>query len=386
MSIIEIHILQNHGAGRLNSDELGETKTINFGGTTRARISSQNIKRAARMYMSEHNLIPKELQAKRTRQLYADLTSAVMTLGAEENTAQRAVTSALGGLKLGPNEEGQSSVLVLLGNNERDALAKTIHANLSSLAAIDVDAQSADETVATKKSRKKKNADSVPEEVTTALTECLVEHANIDLALYGRMMAELPASGRDGSVQVAHAIGIQAMAFDTDYFVAIDNLAKSNQPKAGMLGMRSLDGSTYYKYAAINLSELEQKLGNKETAALAAQAFARAFILSRSSAGQNAAAAQNAPEFVMLVERNGQSISLSNAFLKPASNSGQGLIQNAVDALLELFQSNQKVFALNHQNVAILNPKNCDLGNLAEHKAESLESVLLNIRHSLPSS
>ena len=46
--LIEIHMLQNHSPANLNRDDLGAPKTCMFGGVTRARISSQCLKRSIR--------------------------------------------------------------------------------------------------------------------------------------------------------------------------------------------------------------------------------------------------------------------------------------------------------------------------------------------------
>ena len=46
--LIEIHMIQNHSPSNLNRDDMGAPKTCLFGGVTRARISSQCLKRSIR--------------------------------------------------------------------------------------------------------------------------------------------------------------------------------------------------------------------------------------------------------------------------------------------------------------------------------------------------
>ena len=48
MKLIELHILQSFPVSCLNRDDVGSPKTATFGGATRARISSQCLKRAIR--------------------------------------------------------------------------------------------------------------------------------------------------------------------------------------------------------------------------------------------------------------------------------------------------------------------------------------------------
>ena len=47
-TMIEIHVLQNFAPSNLNRDDTGAPKDALFGGTRRARISSQCIKRSIR--------------------------------------------------------------------------------------------------------------------------------------------------------------------------------------------------------------------------------------------------------------------------------------------------------------------------------------------------
>ena len=53
MKLIELHILQSFPVSCLNRDDVGAPKTATFGGVTRARISSQCLKRAIRLHAKE---------------------------------------------------------------------------------------------------------------------------------------------------------------------------------------------------------------------------------------------------------------------------------------------------------------------------------------------
>jgi len=46
--LIELHLLQSFPVSNLNRDDIGQPKTVWFGGYNRGRISSQCLKRAAR--------------------------------------------------------------------------------------------------------------------------------------------------------------------------------------------------------------------------------------------------------------------------------------------------------------------------------------------------
>lgn len=49
-TIVEAHVLQNFAPSNLNRDDTGAPKDAWFGGTRRARVSSQCSKRAVREY------------------------------------------------------------------------------------------------------------------------------------------------------------------------------------------------------------------------------------------------------------------------------------------------------------------------------------------------
>ena len=51
-TIVEIHALQNFAPSNLNRDDTGAPKDALFGGTRRARVSSQCLKRAVRQHFT----------------------------------------------------------------------------------------------------------------------------------------------------------------------------------------------------------------------------------------------------------------------------------------------------------------------------------------------
>src|SRR5579875_3324008 len=115
---IEIHILQNFAPSNLNRDDTGSPKDAEFGGYRRARISSQCVKRAVRRYFQDHNLIPGENRAIRTKRLLEHLTARLAKPGRSEAAINQAVTTALaaGGLKL--DERNLTQYLLFLGEGE----------------------------------------------------------------------------------------------------------------------------------------------------------------------------------------------------------------------------------------------------------------------------
>ncbi|MBX4378156.1 type I-E CRISPR-associated protein Cas7/Cse4/CasC, partial [Mycobacterium tuberculosis] len=73
-------------------------------------------------------------------------------------------------------------------------------------------------------------------------------------------------------------------------YTAVDDY-KVNDPErdagAGMLGTVEFNSSTLYRYATVNVDQLEQNLGSKDAAREALLAFARAFVLSMPTGKMN---------------------------------------------------------------------------------------------------
>jgi len=62
---VDVHVLQTVPPSCVNRDDTGSPKTAIYGGTTRARVSSQSWKRAMRLMFRE--LLPSEMIGVRTK-------------------------------------------------------------------------------------------------------------------------------------------------------------------------------------------------------------------------------------------------------------------------------------------------------------------------------
>ena len=76
MRLIELHILQSFPVSCLNRDDVGSPKTAVFGGVTRARLSSQSLKRAIREY-AQNNLPDARFGGERTKLIIQPLVEAL---------------------------------------------------------------------------------------------------------------------------------------------------------------------------------------------------------------------------------------------------------------------------------------------------------------------
>lgn len=315
--LLEIHILQNFAPSNLNRDDTGSPKDAFFGGVRRARVSSQCLKRAVREYMRHHpGGLPQEALALRTKRLVQALVEKLEAKGRPEEEARQKAVQALGGLGLKVDEEGKTQYLLFLGRREVDRIAEVIDQHWDGLAVPE-----AEEGMGKKRAKDAKKAarEAVPDEIKGALNRVLDGGKALDVALFGRMLADLPEKNQDAACQFAHAISTHAVEREFDFYTAVDDLKPDDNPGADMLGTVEFNSACFYRYVALDLEKLLENLqGDTELALKGLEAFLRAVVKAKPSGKQNAFAAHNDPEYVLFtVRREADPRSLGNAFEKP---------------------------------------------------------------------
>ena len=306
---VELHMIQNFAPSNLNRDDTGSPKECEFGGYRRARISSQCLKRAVRMRFPE--ILPgRELATRSKRVVMERAVPALVALGHEAPMARAAVERALAAVKLGVNDDAETQYLLFLANSEIEALVEACHRNFEQLS------RAVEKSAKTKKEAQKE----IPDEVRKAVETVLDGGKAADLALFGRMIADLPDKNRDAAAQVAHAISTNRVSPEFDYYTAVDDLNPKGETGAGMIGTVEFNSACFYRYANVDLAQLADNLkGDRELAGRTLEAFIHASIEVVPSGKQNSMAAQNPPSFVMAVVRRAGLWSLANAFLTPVT-------------------------------------------------------------------
>lgn len=357
--LVELHIIQNFAPSNLNRDDTGSPKDCEFGGVRRARISSQSQKRRVRDMVNgdaeRKGLLSAESQARRTKRLVDEVTNRLVAQGRKEAEARAAIRGALRslGFNFDPRHPDQTEYLIFLGNDEIERLT----------AAVDVDAhwkilaesKEASEVAAAASSdrprRVQSGAKNVPDDVKRALDAVLhTAGPAADLAMYGRMLANVPTKNVDAASQVAHAISTHRVTLEFDYFTAVDDLKRREEDAgAGYLDTVQFNSACYYRYSNVAVNQLLKNLGGDESAELARgalKAFLEATILSLPDAKQNSFAAQNHPAFVLSVVRDHRRpASLANAFEKPVVPlEGDSLTGQSIMKLTQAFEQYESMY------------------------------------------
>ena len=297
---VDFHVLQTLPPSCVNRDDTGSPKTAYYGGTTRARVSSQAWKRAMRV-MFRDELLEEEQVGERTKKIVGLVAEQIQALDPEMDAlkkAEDALTKA--GLKIKGADKG-TDALFFMSSEQAKALA---HLAVEGC------------------------------EEKDAYKAALKENPSVDMVLFGRMVASDPSLNYDAAAQVAHSISTHAVENEYDYFTAVDDCSPEDNAGAGHLGTVEYNSSTMYRYATVNMEEVAAHLG-KEEAGKVIRAFAEAFICSMPTGKQNTFANRTLPDAVYITIRTDQPVNLCGAFEKAIPASSQGYVEASKKALIK---------------------------------------------------
>lgn len=300
--VLDIHALHTLPPSNINRDDTGAPKSAVFGGVPRHRVSSQSWKRAIRRDF-ETTLGADQVgyRTKRVADLVATRIQELTEESGEEWDRERADAAAKNlfagaGIKLTDPK---------LREGEVKRGAETGYLLFLSPRQIDNAARKMVETDGAKPSKKEAQA-------------LLDDAHSIDIAMFGRMVADAPDYNVDAAVQVAHAIGIHESEPEFDYYTAVDDIVEDREETgAGMIGTMQMTSSTLYRFATVDMRSLQDNLGDAGAAVESTTAFVNSFITSLPSGKQNSYAHNTVPELVYITVRDTRSLSLVNAFENP---------------------------------------------------------------------
>lgn len=333
---LDVHALQTVPPSNLNRDDTGAPKTAVYGGVSRARVSSQAWKRAIRTYFADEQLLdPAELgvRTKKVVELLADrITALDPSVGRETALTLADETVKAAGIKTevpkrkadqakkdaGPVPAPESKYLVFLSSRQLDGLAR--HALEGA----------ADSTAFFKTKENKARA-----------KELADTRHSVDIALFGRMVADVADINVDAAVQVAHALSVHRVDNESDYYTAVDDENKDEETGAGMIGTVDFNSATLYRYAALGVHQLAANLGQglredesrSEPVRRAVEAFVHAFVSSLPTGKINTFGHHTEPDAVVVRLRTTRPISYVAAFEDPVRSDGGGHMREAADRL-----------------------------------------------------
>jgi CRISPR system Cascade subunit CasC len=292
---LQLHLLTVYPPANLNRDDTGRPKTAIFGGAPRLRVSSQSLKRCWRTSEVFESKLEGHL-GKRTQRLGQEIEAHLVAHGTtpeESRRIAREVADLFGKIK---SEKDKNPTyleqLAFVSPAERQAAI----ALAERLAAGD---------------------EAAPEPKTVLRA---VDGA-VDIAMFGRMLADDPEFNREAAVQVAHAITTHRVVVEDDYYTAVDDLKRpAEDAGAGFVGEAGFGAGVFYLYVCINRDLLIANLGGDQDlakAGIAALVEAAATVAPR---GKQASFASRARAGYVLAETSDTAPrTLAAAFLKPVS-------------------------------------------------------------------
>lgn len=382
-TLIEIHALQHFAPSNLNRDDTGAPKDAWFGGTRRARVSSQCLKRAVRQHFKglvENGSLASDDVAFRSKRVLDAITSALVKKGRSEADAPEMARQALAAMELSVKEDGKSEYLLFLGQREIASIADIIHENWNSIAPAGISPAEGKKTSKTKKQA----AQSADADLKKALDKVFNGGKAVDVALFGRMLADMPEKNQNAACQVAHAISTHAVEREFDFYTAVDDLKPEDTAGADMMGTVEFNSACLYRYAVVDWEKLVANL-QKDTdlATKGLRAFLEGFVVAEPTGKQNTFAAHNPPEFVAVsVRRNTAPRNLANAFETAVrvrkdesftKISAEKLVEKARQ-LQTVYGGNERTFVLNLKE-AKLDGFGTAVSTLEELLKKSLDAV-----------
>lgn len=357
-NFINFHILISHSPSCLNRDDMNMQKSAIFGGKRRVRISSQSLKRAMRTseYYQQHfgnastrtkhldALLPLLIEKLQDRYEISLIKQAVEWISGKEGIAENTKNDSVAPWAIEEVayfceqiKQGQADVL------DPKTLAKQIT----------------------------KDSKALREAIGTAK----------DIALSGRMATSglMSEVGKvDGAMAIAHVITTHTVDADIDWFTAVDDLQAQG---SGHLDTQEFSSGVFYRYASLNLKQLQENLGDasREQALDIAKHLLHLLATVVPTAKQQSHAAHNLADLA-LISFSDLPISLANAFEEPVKTSHNGgFLKPSLDALLNYWQDVHTGYGLD-EHCALFSLKKSDLAADIQrfNTLENLENWIAN--------
>jgi CRISPR system Cascade subunit CasC len=370
-NFINFHILISHSPSCLNRDDMNMQKSAIFGGKRRVRISSQSLKRTMRTSdYYKANFPEKSIRTRNLGLLVENLFENLNESGYEIERKWIEKAVEVFGSKFVSNDDDsdEENDEEVIDEEQKDkpkkvAVAPWVVSEFKFICAkvmrvyqeelTEKEHESVQKAIEKENSRRvsKKKPRKSPEEVkdefllkklkkeletdATALAKACGNA--LDMALSGRMATSGLMTNITGSLAVAHAITTHAVDADIDWFTAVDDLQELG---SGHLDTQEFSSGVFYRYASLNLKQLQVNLGllpdikaeetaDSRTKALDIAAHVLHLLATEvPSAKQQSFAAHNLADLA-LVSFSVQPISLANAFEKPIQADHKGGFREA---------------------------------------------------------
>ncbi len=346
---IEFHILQSFPVTCLNRDDVGAPKTAMVGGVQRARVSSQAWKRPVRVAMHEFgcdlgirtkhvkklvvDACCQKLKVKQSDDLPDELQPSIDALGDH-------VSKILDDKSANDDKTGElkTSTLVFLSNSDAARIADAMHDFDYSLEKLTekIDVVSKELKIAKKDKNKdlestlledKKKLEKI-KNVSSLLNDFNAFHDGLDIALFGRMVANSADMNIEAAASFSHAISTHKVSNEVEFFTALDD--RATEPGSAHMGSLEFNSATYYRYISLDLGQLCQNLAGQDLPE-AVENFTKALFVAVPTARQATQSGASPWEFAKVLVRKGQRLQVP--FETAVKSRDGGYIQPSIEAM-----------------------------------------------------
>ena len=312
---LQLHYLTVYPLSNPNRDDLGRPKSASYGNAPRLRISSQALKRAARLSDVMQTALEGHM-GERTQRIGEVIRD---TLTNEEVEKDKA-------------EELAVQVADVFGKIDEKARKDKGQIRTRQLAFISPEERACAIDLA------RKAAGGEPLPGNSELKKMVLRRADgaADVAMFGRMLADDPDYNREAAVQVSHALTTHRALVEDDFYTAVDDLKQSSEDAgAGFVGEAGFGSGVFYTYACVDTALLVENLADDTgIAASSVGALAEALATSTPSGKRNAFGHQTFASYIRAESGDQQPRSLAGAFFKPVA--GDDLLDSSVNALTNM--------------------------------------------------
>jgi len=329
-TFVQLHMLIPYPPSNPNRDDLGRPKTAVMGDAERLRISSQCLKRAWRE-SEVFEEAAKGHMGTRTKHVGDVVKRKLLDMKVKESLADKCakgIAEVFG--KLGSESKSEDNADKKTKKNDL-VLKQLAHISPEEWASIDALIAGIAKT------------GNEPGEQDLLLLR--KDNKAVDIALFGRMLADVPKYNCEAAAQVAHAITVHKVAVEDDFFTAVDDLNMGEEDVgAGHMGVVEFGAGLFYLYICINKTLLVENLqGDSDLANNGMAALVEAAATVAPSGKQNSFASRTRALYVLAEKGSQQPRSLAAAFLKPVAGADQ--LDTAIKALREMKDKMDKAYS-----------------------------------------
>lgn len=354
-TFLQFHVLTTYPPSNPNRDDQGRPKQATLGGAPRLRLSSQSVKRALRESPPFRQGLEGHIGT-RTKRLGEVIQE---ELGKREGvTPDQALAIAV-------------QVAAIFSKLEAPGKDKVQHPLTTTLAFVSPE----EWALARDLANRMLAGEALPKEKD--LKRLVLRRADgaVDIAMFGRMLADDPDYNREAAVQVGHAITTHRAIAEDDWYSAVDDLNKREDTGAGHLGEHGFGSGVYYLYACVNVDLLVENLsGDQSLAARGLGALAQALATATPRGKQNSHA--HHPRAIYLRAERGaqQPRDLTGAFFKAVDLRSNDIEQTSIKELEDTAALIERAYGAVCDATAVMNVKEGQ-GTLADIAAFAAASV-----------